>query len=91
MYPGKRQGPPRFHDGARETETGPLLLPRWVVARTSRRAHLDLGERSSKSVRVRGDHIIVTACRAHIEPNADVVPASWEPLCSNCLRISRLR
>jgi hypothetical protein len=63
--------------------------PRWILARTSRRAHLDLGERSSKSLRVLSEHIIVTACRAHVNANAEVVSATYEPICSNCVRIWR--
>ena len=62
---------------------------RWVRASTSGRAHLDLGERSRQSLRVFGEHIIVTACRAHLAPEAEVVPADHQPLCSNCLRIAR--
>lgn len=62
---------------------------RWVLARTSRRAHLDLGERSSKSLRILSEHVIVTACRAHVNADAEVVPSTHEPLCSNCLRILR--
>lgn len=62
-------------------------LPRWVRAKTSGRAHLDLGERSSESLRVRGEHIIVTACRGHLTPDAEVVPDDYRPRCSNCARI----
>jgi hypothetical protein len=62
------------------------MFPRWVLASTGR-AHLDLGERSSQSLRVRADHIIVTACRAHIDANATVVPDRYSPRCSNCLSI----
>ena len=39
-------------------------LPRWVKAQASGFAHLDFGERSRQSLRVFGEHIIVTACRA---------------------------
>ena len=63
---------------------------RWVLARTTRRAHLDLGERSSQSLRVQAGHVIVTACQAHIDANATVVPETYKPQCANCLRISRL-
>jgi len=62
---------------------------RWVLARTTRRAHLDLGERSSRSLRVQADHIIVTACRAHLDAKAPVVPETYKTLCSNCVRIAR--
>jgi hypothetical protein len=62
---------------------------RWILARTTRRAHLDLGERSSKSLRVQGEHVIVTACRAHVDANAEVVPETHHPRCSNCMRIWR--
>jgi hypothetical protein len=62
---------------------------RWVLAGTTPRAHLDPGERSSQSLRAKGDHIIVTACRAHLKPDAEPVPESHTPCCSNCLRIAR--
>lgn len=62
---------------------------RWILARTTKRAHLDLGERSSKSLRVQSEHIIVTACRAHVNANAEIAPATHEILCSNCMRIWR--
>jgi hypothetical protein len=65
------------------------MNPRWVIARTSGRAHLDLGERSTRSLRVQAEHIIVTACRAHIDANAPVAPESHNPRCSNCLRVWR--
>ena len=63
-------------------------LARWVRAGTGR-AHLDLGEREAQSLRVQGEHIIVTACRAHIDPDATVVTEFYKPICSNCLRIKR--
>lgn len=63
---------------------------RWVLARTSRRAHLDLGKRSAQSIRVQAAHVIVTACHAHIDVKAQVVPETYYPRCSNCLRFSRL-
>jgi hypothetical protein len=63
--------------------------PRWVRASKSGFAHLDLGERSRQSLRVFGEHIIVTACRAHLAPTAEVVPADHQPRCSNCQRITR--
>jgi hypothetical protein len=62
---------------------------RWIAARTSGRAHLDLGERSSQSLRVRSDHVVVTACHAHIAGNAQAVPEIYELRCSNCVRIAR--
>ena len=74
-----------------------LILPvdattgRWVVARTSGRAHLDLGGRSSQSLRVNAEHIIVTACHAHIRADADVVSDDHKLRCSNCVRIARAR
>ena len=66
-----------------------VSIPRWVRAATSGRAHLDLGERSSQSLRVRAEHVIVTACRAHIDDAAEAVPESHQPRCSNCQRIAR--
>jgi hypothetical protein len=60
--------------------------PRWVVAKTSRLAHLDLGERSSQSIRVKSEHVIVTACRAHIDADAPEVPGTYPRRCSNCVR-----
>ena len=65
------------------------MNPRWVIARTSGRAHLDLGERSGPSLRVEAEHIIVTACRAHLDANATVAPEGHSPRCSNCLRVWR--
>jgi hypothetical protein len=62
---------------------------RWILAPSSGRAHLDLGERSAQSLRVRGEHIVVAACHAHINPDAQVVPATHETRCSNCVRIAR--
>ncbi len=59
---------------------------RWVLARTLR-AHLDLGERSSQSLRVKSEHIIVTACRAHLDANAEEVDETYAQRCSNCSRI----
>jgi hypothetical protein len=67
----------------------PEFKPRWVLSQASKRAHLDLGERSSRSLRVRGEHIIVTACRAHLDPNAEPVVETYGPRCSNCVRIAR--
>jgi hypothetical protein len=64
-------------------------LPRWVRAKASGFAHLDLGERSAQSLRVRGEHIIVAACRAHLAPDAEVVSDDFLPRCSNCQRIAR--
>jgi hypothetical protein len=61
---------------------------RWIVAQSGR-AHLDLGERSSESLRVHADHIIVTACHAHVGAEAQVVEESHAERCSNCLRIWR--
>jgi hypothetical protein len=61
---------------------------RWIVAQSGR-SHLDLGERSSESLRVRADHIIVTACRAHVGGEAQVVAESHSERCSNCSRIWR--
>ncbi|HEY5341866.1 MAG TPA: hypothetical protein VIK27_12625 [Candidatus Aquilonibacter sp.] len=66
------------------------MTERWVLARTTRRAHLDLGERSSQSLRVQAEHIIVTACHAHLDAGGTVVPETYTPRCSNCQRISRL-
>jgi hypothetical protein len=61
---------------------------RWVKAKSGR-AHLDIGERSSQSMRVRADHIIVTACRAHVDADSEQASLNDERLCSNCLRILR--
>jgi len=69
------------------TQSAPL--PRWVLARTSSRAHLDLGDRSSQSLRVRGEHIIVSVCQAHVAPTAQVVAETYSPRCSHCQRFSR--
>jgi hypothetical protein len=63
------------------------FLPRWVLASSTRRAHLDVGHRSSQSLRVRATHIIVTACQAHLDASAPVVAENYQPKCSNCLRI----
>jgi hypothetical protein len=64
-------------------------LPRWVRAKTSGLAHLDLGERSATSQRAPGEQVIVTACRGHLTSNADVVPDGYLPRCSNCQRLHR--
>jgi hypothetical protein len=61
---------------------------RWVKAKTGR-AHLDLGERSSQSMRVQTEHVIVTACRAHLEIDSVETALSEGAICSNCLRIYR--
>jgi hypothetical protein len=61
---------------------------RWVKAKTGR-AHLDLGERSSQSLRVQSDHVIVTACRAHLDPRSLETALNEAAICSNCLRIYR--
>jgi hypothetical protein len=66
------------------------MSARWVLAKTGR-AHLDLGERSSQSLRVRAEHVIVTACQAHINVDAQVAPADYKPRCSNCVRLSRIQ
>jgi Zn-dependent alcohol dehydrogenase len=58
--------------------------PRWIRAKTSGLAHLDLSERSATSPRAPGQDIIVTACRGHLTPDADVVPDGYRPRCSNC-------
>lgn len=63
------------------------MKPRWVLAKAGR-AHLDLGERLSQSLRVRAEHVIVTPCRAHIDANAPIVPDDYKPRCSNCVRVS---
>jgi hypothetical protein len=60
----------------------------WVKAKTGR-AHLDIGERSSKSLRVRADHIIVTAWRAHIDGESAETAVEGDVRCSNCQRIFR--
>jgi hypothetical protein len=64
-------------------------LGRWVRAKTSGLAHLDLGERSATSPRAPGQHVIVTACRGHLDALADVVPDAYRPRCSNCQNIAR--
>lgn len=67
----------------------PKAPARWVRA-ASGRAHLDLGERSSESVRVQADRVIVTACRAHLaEATTEVVADTYDPKCSNCVRFPR--
>jgi hypothetical protein len=65
--------------------------PRWVLSKTTHNAHLDLGERSAKSLRVYSSHVIVTACRAHLDSEATVVPETYQPQCSNCQRLQRTR
>jgi hypothetical protein len=68
------------------------FAPRWVLSKTTRNAHLDLGERSSQSLRVYSDHVIVTVCRAHLaQETAIVVRETHQPKCSNCQRIARQR
>ena len=62
---------------------------RWVRA-ASGRAHLDLGERESKSLRVNAKHVIVTACRAHLNDTAEVLLDNYSPKCSNCQQHARL-
>jgi hypothetical protein len=59
------------------------------VKAKSGRAHLDRGERSSQSLRVRGEHIIVTACRAHVDGDSFETSLNDDKVCSNCLRILR--
>lgn len=66
------------------------MNPCWVIARTSGRAHLDVGERSARSSRVSAEYIIVTACRAHLDANSALALETHSPRCSNCLRASRL-
>ena len=61
----------------------------WVLAASTRRAHLDIGQRLAKSLRVRADHIIVTACNAHLDAGATVVHENYQPKCANCQRIFR--
>jgi hypothetical protein len=68
------------------------FTPRWVLSKTTRNAHLDLGERSSQSLRVYSEHVIVTVCRAHLaQETAIMVPENHQPKCSNCQRIARQR
>ena len=61
---------------------------RWIKARTGK-GHLDLGERSSNSHRVKAEHIIVTPCRAHLDANAALLLETDTNRCSNCVRIFR--
>jgi hypothetical protein len=70
---------------ARQSQ-GHDVNPRWVIAKTGR-AHLDLGERSSQSMRVRAEHVIVTSCRAHIDADAAIAPDGYTTRCSNCVRV----
>lgn len=65
-----------------------VFMIRWVKAKTGR-AHLDLGQRSSESLRVRAKHVIVTACRAHVHGDSVETVLSDGMMCSNCLRIYR--
>ena len=58
---------------------------RWVLAKSGL-AHLDLGERSSQSMRVKADHVIVTLCRGHLDAVAEEVPSTYGRRCSNCVR-----
>jgi hypothetical protein len=69
---------------------GALREPKWILARTTQRAHLDFGDRSAQSLRVQAEHIIVTACHAHLDADARIVPESYAPRCSNCVRFLRL-
>jgi hypothetical protein len=61
---------------------------RWVRAKSGR-AHLDIGERSSQSLRVRAEHVVVTACRAHVDADSIEASLNDQKVCSNCLRILR--
>jgi hypothetical protein len=63
------------------------MISRWVLAKAGR-AHLDLGERSAQSLRVKSEHVIVTACQAHIQADAPIMPPDYQKRCSNCVRIS---
>jgi hypothetical protein len=65
-----------------------MSMIRWVKAKSGR-AHLDLGERSSQSLRVKAEHVIVTACRAHVDGDSVETALSEAAICSNCLRIYR--
>jgi hypothetical protein len=58
---------------------------RWVLAKTGL-AHLDLGERSSESLRVKAEHVIVTACRAHVDAASAAAPELHKRRCSNCVQ-----
>ena len=63
-------------------------MSQWVKAKSGK-AHLDLGERSTQSFRVRSEHVIVTACRAHLDgATADVIADRDQNRCSNCIRIA---
>jgi hypothetical protein len=67
------------------------MIERWVKAKSGK-GHLDVGERLSRSLRVRSEHVIVTACRAHIDgATAHVIPENYADVCSNCRRIGRER
>jgi hypothetical protein len=62
-------------------------VSRWVLAKTGT-AHLDLGERSSNSLRVKAEHVIVTACRAHMDASAAVASELHQRRCSNCVQFA---
>jgi hypothetical protein len=66
------------------------MEPRWVLAAATGRAHLDLGERSSESLKVLSEHTIVAACGAHIEAEAQLVSEAFRVRCSDCMRHARL-
>jgi hypothetical protein len=58
---------------------------RWVLAKSGL-AHLERGERSSQSMRVKAEHAIVTLCRGHLDASAEEVPSTYARRCSNCVR-----
>jgi hypothetical protein len=64
-------------------------LPRWVLAPASDFAHLDLGDRSPQSLRIRAEHIVVAACGDHLPDTAEV-PERHRPRCFSCQRLARL-
>jgi hypothetical protein len=67
------------------------MIERWVRAKSGK-GHYDLGDRVSQSSRVRSAHVIVTACKAHLDGStAVVISESYRELCSNCKRIASQR
>jgi hypothetical protein len=61
------------------------MQTRWVVAADTGRAHLDLGERSSESLKLHGQHTIVAACGVRIEADPHVAAGEYRPRCANCV------
>jgi hypothetical protein len=74
---------PEYRNSSRRGHTS-AAVSRWVLAKTGV-AHFDHGERSSESLRVKADHVVVTLCRAHLDAAAKEVPTTYPRRCSNCV------